>query len=492
MSLSLGFVAFVLSNAAYTCLTTRGSGIAATVASIYFVAGLARGESRRSKVVWLVFRVLSINAIPIALLPIELYAPSTVLRPAVVLFPMVFRFPLMISISFTVVGLLVRVYRASVIKKERSLTDRLSLSSRVSNGALYALSVAVFGVVVGYSVSALLRITRTPPWRGPYLQSVTLDSVWVVWDTVKPSVGLVEYGLTPELGRITGESQAGLHHEVQLTGLSPQSVYYYRVDDGEVSRFRTAPASRKAGFRFAVVGDTRTNHRMHRAVVGQMVDASPDLVLHTGDLVESGRRSSQWDRFFWIEESLLRTAPFYPALGGHEERASQYLSSFTLPGNERWYTFEYGCAHFIALQIDGAFDPGYDQLRWLERQLGTNDSPWLFVYFHVPVYSSRSEDDLEIQLRHTLVPLFERYGVDAVFMGHQHSYERIVVNGITYIVTAGGGAPLYRLDEPEPGSQVSARAYHYLLIDVDPGRVTGTAIDRYGRAIDRFGLAADR
>ncbi|HUT20099.1 MAG TPA: metallophosphoesterase [Anaerolineae bacterium] len=436
-------------------------------------------------------QVLSINALAMAMLPIEPYAPTKLLYPIVVVFPTVFQFPLTISISFTVVGALGRMLWASARKRGTPASDRHLSPSRVLPGVRYVLGILALLAAASYAVVTLCS-ADWGTWRGPYLQSVTSDSVWVMWDTVEPSTGLVEYGLTPELGSIAEGSQAVAHHEVQLTGLSAQSVYYYRVDGGKTAHFRTAPASRQASVRFAVVGDTRTQHRMHRAVIEQMVRASPDLVLHTGDLVESGHDTSQWDRFFWIEAPLLRTAPFYPTLGGHEERASHYFDSFVLPSNERWYAFEYGPARLIALQIDGAFDPGYEQMRWLERQLSTNEAPWLLVTFHVPVYSSRGEDDLEVHLRHTLVPLFERYGVDVVLMGHQHSYERIVVDGITYVITAGGGAPLYSLDEPEPGSQVAVRAHHFLLIDLDPSRLTGTAIDRHGQVIDRFELLADR
>jgi len=490
LDLLVGLVAFVLSSAAYACLGTSGSFLGPSVALVYLLAGLARGQ-RTNPVSRLWVQVLSINVLAMAMLPIERYAPTKLLYPIVVVFPAAFQFPLTISISFTVVGALGSTLCATARKSEAPASDRHPSRSRVLQGVRYALGILALIAAASYAVVTLCSADWST-WRGPYLQSVTSDSVWVVWDTIEPSIGLVEYGLTPELGSIAEEGQAASHHEVQLTGLSPQSIYHYRVDGGKMAHFRTAPASRQTSVRFAVVGDTRTGHRMHRAVIEQMVRASPDLVLHTGDLVESGHDTGQWDRFFWIEAPLLRTAPFYPTLGGHEERASHYFDRFLLPSNERWYAFEYGPARLIALQIDGAFDPGYEQMRWLERQLSTNEAPWLLVTFHVPVYSSRAEDDLEVHLRHTLVPLFERYGVDVVLMGHQHSYERILANDITYVVTAGGGAPLYSLDEPEPGSQVAARAHHFLLIDLDPSRLIGTAIDRHGQVIDRFELLADR
>ena len=329
-----------------------------------------------------------------------------------------------------------------------------------------------------------------PAPRGPYLQSVAPDSVWVVWDTAEPSTGQVEYGPTPDLGQVVEERQAAYHHEVQLTGLEAYTVYHYRVCGGEVASFRTAPTSDQTAFRFAVFGDTRTNREPHRAVVAQIVDAVPDFVINTGDLVGDGCDMTQWDEFFEIEAPLLRIAPYYPVLGNHDDDDPLYFDAFHLPGNERWYTFDYGPARFIALQIDRSaeYGPQSAQVAWLEQQLAANDAPWLFVVFHVAVYTSHCEDFEETALRNTLVPLFEQYGVDVVFMGHHHSYERIVVNGITYIVTAGGGAPLYELEAPEPDSVAAAEVHHFLLMDVDGDQLMGTAIDRDGEVIDTFTL----
>jgi hypothetical protein len=295
------------------------------------------------------------------------------------------------------------------------------------------------------------------------------------------------------------EEVAAHHHEVQLIGLKPYTDYYYRVEKGRVAKFRTAANSDHTDFRFVVYGDTRGGDSVHRAIIKRIIDVAPDFALHTGDLVESGRYKSEWDRFFRIEEPLLRTAPFYPTLGNHEDYNpgylnNKYLDIFHLPDNELWYAFDYGNARFICLKADGTppvFFPGEEQLAWLEEQLAINEAPWLFVYFHVGLFTSRSEDILETDMRDRLVPLFERYGVDAVFMGHHHSYERIIVNGITYIVTAGGGASLVEMGKPEPGSQVAISAHHFTVIEVKDDRLFGRAIDRRSRVIDSFELHAE-
>jgi hypothetical protein len=379
------------------------------------------------------------------------------------------------------------------------------MMSRIGRALYYTVCAVMLLAVLGYAaiyVYGPVRrwMDRQPRPRGPYLQSVTADSVWVVWDTTEPSTGRVEVGPTRKLGALVEDGSAALHHEVQLTGLEPYTVYHYRVDGGKVASFRTAAPPHQTEFRFVVFGDTRSGHATHRAIVKRIVDAAPDFVIHTGDLVETGRSKSEWDRFFRIEAPLLRSAPFYPTLGNHEDHdpglpGSHYLDIFHLPGNELWYAFDYGHARFLCLKADtfpvGIWFPGQEQLGWLEEQLAANEAPWLFVFFHVGLFTSRSEGFLETGMRERLVPLFEQYGVDAVFMGHHHSYERILVNGITYIVTAGGGASLYELNQPEPGSQQAARVHHFVQIDVQGSRLLGQAVDRHGKVIDRFELSAE-
>jgi 3',5'-cyclic AMP phosphodiesterase CpdA len=310
----------------------------------------------------------------------------------------------------------------------------------------------------------------------------------------------VQYGETEALGEGVNENEAHLHHEIQLTGLEPYTLYYYRVDGDRVGSFRTAPDSNQH-FHFVVYGDTREGVRIHRQIVDRILDVGPDFVIHTGDLVESGARKSEWDRFFRITTPLLRSAPFYPTLGNHEDfdppvYDSHYPDIFHLPGDELWYAFDYGNARFICLRVDGfpigTYFPDEDQLMWLEKELAANDAPWTFVYFHIGVFTSREEGYLETGLRERLVPLFEQYEVDAVFMGHHHSYERIIQNGITYIVTAGGGAGLYELSEPEPGSQVALSVHHFVEIEVQGELLIGSAIDRHGKVIDRFALLAEK
>jgi len=195
-----------------------------------------------------------------------------------------------------------------------------------------------------------------------------------------------------------------------------------------------------------------------------------------------------WETFFEIERELMAHIPLFPTLGNHERNHPHYFDFFYLPGNERWYAFDYGNARFLCLQVDGFADFSQsEQYTWLEEALAANTQPWLFVYFHIPPYtSSREKPDLEHDVREALTPLFEQYGVDVVFAGHHHNYERNKVNGVTYIVTGGGGAPLGVMEEREPTRAAFAVAYHVVLLEIDGHHLEATVFSNKGRVLDEF------
>jgi hypothetical protein len=302
----------------------------------------------------------------------------------------------------------------------------------------------------------------------------------------------VAYGETEVYGSRVADPAVGARHVVTLTGLAPYTVYHYRAESkgvplSEDAAFRTAAGRDQTRFTFAVLGDTRTGHRIHRAVVGRVAAMEPDFVLHTGDLVAHGHRAREWETFFEIERELMARAPLFPALGNHEGNSPRYFDLFYLPGNERWYAFDYGSGRFVCLQVDGIadFGPPSGQFAWLEGALAANRQPWLFVTFHIPPYSS-VRDGLEEDVRQTLSPLFERYGVDVVFNGHKHNYERNEVKGVTYVVTAGGGAPLYAMQEREPTQAAFALAHHFVLVEVDGDHLQARVISSGGQVLDEF------
>jgi 3',5'-cyclic AMP phosphodiesterase CpdA len=322
----------------------------------------------------------------------------------------------------------------------------------------------------------------------------------------EPGAGWVRYGETPELEHERGDGWTGKRHAVTLSGLRPGSRYYYRVAGAQkTSSFRTAPEEPDSGFSFAVVGDSGTGSKAQRAVASLLERMQPDLILHTGDVVYPKGDDADYDpKFFAPYRRIIDSVPVFPCLGNHDvetENGAPYLENFHLPRNDlesagRYYSFDWGNAHFVALDSELYYDDeGGDperQKAWLERDLGETRQPWKFVFFHRPPYSS-SEHGSDLLVREDLEPVLARHGVDLVFSGHDHDYERTVqIKGVTYVVTGGGGKDLYEAGESE-WTAFSASAHHAVHVRVDGERLRLEAVESNDDVvIDRLDLSLVR
>ncbi len=244
-----------------------------------------------------------------------------------------------------------------------------------------------------------------------------------------------------------------------------------------------------------VYGDSRSGHSEHRQVAALIKSVQPAAVFHTGDLVYNGSNQGNWDIFHDITDELLASAPFYPAVGNHENPnnpSTLYFDQFTLPGNERWYSVDVDGIRFIVLDtVSSLANTSSAQYQWLESELqSVSAQDTVAVVFHYSPYSTGKHSEDEKNLRQSIVPLFERHDVDVVFTGHDHNYERSEVNGITYVVTGGGGAPLRDQDPARVGSYRSSllyvKAYHFCVIYRSGGKVMVDVWSKDAELIDQF------
>lgn len=231
--------------------------------------------------------------------------------------------------------------------------------------------------------------------------------------------------------------------------------------------------------RIVIYGDTRTDHVAHKRIVDAIMKERPTAVFHTGDLVEDGLNPNHWTIFNGIISPLIKTARFYPSLGNHENDSRFYFDNFDLPNNERWYSVKVDGIHFIVLDSNSDITKGSEQYQWLETDLQNINERTRFVIalFHHPPFSTGPHGGDEKGLRKTIVPLFEKYGVDMVFNGHTHAYERTLYNDTYYIVTGGGGAPLHDQVRANPHSQVFIKAHHFCRLTVRDTLLTLCVID---------------
>lgn len=245
-------------------------------------------------------------------------------------------------------------------------------------------------------------------------------------------------------------------------------------------------------FRFVVYGDTRGGHKVHKNICDAIVKATPAFVIHTGDLVDNSADIGQWRMFDEITTEMRSKFPFYPSRGNHDVRGKEYEARVTAPGTtggKLYYSFNHGNSHFIALAVDevSVYKEKSKQYVWFENDLkeARKKAAHIFVFFHVPPYSIGSHGS-DFDVREQLEPLFVRYGVRAVFNGHDHIYYRTIRNGIPFIVSGGGGAPLYYPD-PKKGAIEGdkwERVNHYCVIEVKGESVVSTAYRPDGTVIE--------
>ncbi|HEX6238058.1 MAG TPA: metallophosphoesterase [Acidimicrobiales bacterium] len=250
--------------------------------------------------------------------------------------------------------------------------------------------------------------------------------------------------------------------------------------------------------RFAVVGDTGTGGRNALRVGGQIAEAYRErpfgLLVHTGDLVYYGDLASRYEQVVERPFGPLLDAgvAIRPVLGNHDfdyVATMRLLERLGLPG--RYYSFRSGPVEFFMLDStppEFGGDGGDAQLAWLAGRLEASTARWRVVVVHHPPYSSGHHGSLEAAQRR-LVPVLAEHGVDIVFSGHDHHYERTTPQrGVTYVVT-GGGAKRTGVSGA-PFTAASADRLHFLVADVEGDRMSVEAIDDRGETFDRFTVRA--
>jgi hypothetical protein len=197
--------------------------------------------------------------------------------------------------------------------------------------------------------------------------------------------------------------------------------------------------------KFAVIGDSGTGgsaaYRVAEALAFYQTQFEFKVVLMAGDNMYGSQQPSDYKEKFELpyQALLARGVKFYAALGNHDQPAQRFYDLFHL-GGERYHTLKLADSVRLYVLDSTYLDP--DQVTWLKKELETSDSPWKIALFHHPLYSAAKRHGSDLELRETLEPLFVANGVDVVFAGHDHVYERIKPQrGITHFVV-GNSAKL--------------------------------------------------
>jgi parallel beta-helix repeat protein len=307
---------------------------------------------------------------------------------------------------------------------------------------------------------------------GPYTQNVTENSITILWETNIPSKNnYVLFGETTNYRQVKYGNSDCSHHEITIF---PNFTYgYYKVvsDDVESIDLTFQLSSHcyiTNKFKCAIIGDSRGlwDNWEHATLVAEAVNKDqPNIVVHTGDMVDDGRNIPEWDSWLKLMRPLMQNSTVFGVIGNHERKSNRYYEIFALPENEMWYSFDYGPCHFIILDNYEPWGVNSLQYQWLKTDLSTNDRPFKIVFFHEPIYCSGGHRP-RTDVRAVWEPLFNHYNVDLVFQGHCHYYQRTIpINGTIYIVSGGAGAPLYSPND-DWFVNTSKKTFHYCILDV--------------------------
>lgn len=353
----------------------------------------------------------------------------------------------------------------------------------------------------------------------PYLQEPTTNSMYVCWHDTLATVTNVEYGTTATLGQVTsGTSEIILDpyrwHSVKLTGLLPNTEYFYRAVSGsgtsQIYSFKTLPDSNFTGkVRFVVFGDTHNNDTTMSVKIikeakekiqelyGDDIQNQVNVVLHTGDLVVDGSNIVQWtNQYFAPMSQLSPNIPLMTVTGNHEGESENYykymhyddVSPF-LTANEKFWSFKIVNTLFIGLNTNAISTIGTLQKTWLDELLQQVEADatidFVFVMSHHFAITELWGEGITYDggpkyISDEIYPILKKYSkVIQHSFGHTHGFERGTVESeainsrgdFRTICGGGGGGALDRWGAFEntdfPSIQITFDQYFYQIVEID-------------------------
>ncbi len=361
----------------------------------------------------------------------------------------------------------------------------------------------------------------------PALMNVCPNSIDIMWEFKDPAWAAVEVSQNPSF-----PTNATIYHTTEtkeilkttINGLNENSQYYYRVsqfgttDPTRIkngSFYTSKPIGNRDGFSFILYGDTREDSIFESSYYGDtethgiMTNAikthlpKAKFLVHLGDYGYSGRRLSWIRKFFQIEQNLLKDIPLLPVYGNHEFLRETFkgcpapvpyagfgsgqtdMDSYLMPppgaAHPFYYSYAYGNIQIIVIQTgtgdndnsEDLYDENSEQYNFVRNTLisASNDPriDHIFVAMHYPMYSAGKAESANLQFYYE--DMFKYYGVKAVFQACSHDYQHLSKDGIHYLVSGGGGAPI-DLNKSFNYSQTQAQVhkaeaiYHFISVEV--------------------------
>ena len=332
-------------------------------------------------------------------------------------------------------------------------------------------------------------------------------SIYIAWHTVRRSRGKVKYGTSEDCPQTASDNRFNKQHVVKLTGLKPDTKYFYRIeftngspgpaiknDFCKLYSFRTAAHGEK-NFSFSLFGDPQ-RPGPNEGVVRLVEEFNSDFSICLGDIAASGWLNTDWNTFFTRLSRIFTSKPFAATIGNHDCALFGYIRFkyyIPMPAGPSYsvYSFDYQGVHFISLNIRwGGRDFTQVQKDFLEKDLAAAQGKyrWVIVFLHSTVFSS-GDFGTNVRLLKTLKPILDKHKVDIVLSGHDHHYERVEQDGITYIVQGSAGW----LDPEEktviPNSKIYNVCFSAVKFSFENGNLKILAENKDGEIIDEVHIS---
>ncbi len=349
--------------------------------------------------------------------------------------------------------------------------------------------------------------------KGPYVTAVsdTAADVRLELDAASPVTLQVMRDRAPATLRKLVDGSSGTMHVLHLSGLDAGKPYVVAVSLGQgpgpvvgETDFRTSPPpDPNAGTHFIVYGDDRSDPDVHAAVVRLMGQIPSDFLVNTGDIVADGASNADWQSFFDVEAPLLREHPLFLCIGHHalydDEAGANFARYFGFPGPggapRPYGTERMGDVRFFFLNGMHDWSSG-EERDWLEHELTRADSEpglvWRIAVVHHGPWSSGPHGANKRLVDAHVPELLAAHKVDLVLSGHDHIYERGDAGGTKYLISGGGGAPVYKLGPPTPMTRKAESAYHFIEVTTTATDFKIIAHRGDGSILERCGFAKDK
>ena len=338
--------------------------------------------------------------------------------------------------------------------------------------------------IVLYLLISLIAFSYPSVVHRPVILS---EDGWVVLDLELENPSSVKLTVRLDSDSFTLISPTTTHHRITVPVAEPfDFVLRSGSEILREGRIDHMPVSEKNEFSFVVYGDSRWGKEVHERIIEMANDLKIPYLFNLGDLVSSDLNDGDWKDFFDVIDAYKGI--IFTAKGNHDlgMRYGMYL----YPNS---YTVKIGKIRFVVMDSNSPFLGS--ELRSALEDFKDENSFKVVMFHHVVFSCGPHGDDLDTILRRGIHEILRDHGVKLVFTSHDHNYQRLEKDGVTYIVTGGGGAGLYNVNpEEDCGAELIkwCKCYHMVLVRVSSGELHVRVLSTSGKEIDGFRVEMER